>query len=458
MIRTIIAFGTLFALTVAGVAVAADTPPIFDTKWGSNGPDEGQFSGPLGIATDASGNVYVADTGNDRIQKFTSAGAFLTEWGTFGSDEGQFHHPSDVATDASGNVYVVDAGNDRIQKFTSDGTFLTKWGSNGSGEDEFHLPMGIATDSHDDVHVADYHNQRIQKFDSSGNFLATWGGAFVDFISPMSVAIDSGDNFYVVDNQTRIQKFDSSGNFLTEWGSSGSGPGRFNGARRVAIDSHDNVYIADSFNYRIQKFDSAGAFINEWGSFGDGDGQFSEPWGIATDASDNVYVADSGNHRMQKFVPAPAGDPEGECEGTEGVELDARLTHGPDPVAANESATWTVELVATACEDVLDVSAQGGTPAWADTDASTDDGDITVRKQKAKSEVLVWDIGSLSAGEVATATLDVSGTTGRKAACDSVVQLSGDWSVTATAAEPGASPTKYDHAEKVGVTIGGDAC
>jgi tripartite motif-containing protein 71 len=74
-------------------------------------------SPPAGVAADGSGNVYVADNGSDRIEKFDASGAFLTTWGSEGSGDGQFNFPQGVATDGSGHVYVADSANDRIQKF-----------------------------------------------------------------------------------------------------------------------------------------------------------------------------------------------------------------------------------------------------------------------------------------------------------------------------------------------------
>ena len=82
-----------------------------------------------GVAVDSSGNVYVADTNNNRIQKFDSSGTFITKWGSSGTGDGQFEYPTGIAVDSSGNVYVADTDNHRIQKFDSNGTFLTKWGS-----------------------------------------------------------------------------------------------------------------------------------------------------------------------------------------------------------------------------------------------------------------------------------------------------------------------------------------
>ena len=81
------------------------------------GTGDGQLNRPGGVATDSSGNVYVADYLNDRIQKFDSNGNFITKWGSEGSGDGQFNAPNSVATDSSGNVYVTDYANNRIQKF-----------------------------------------------------------------------------------------------------------------------------------------------------------------------------------------------------------------------------------------------------------------------------------------------------------------------------------------------------
>ena len=123
----------------------------------------------------SSGNVYVADTYNHRIQKFDSSGNFLLKWGSpriingihLGSaGDGQFNNPYGVAVDDSGNVYVSDSSNQRVQKFDSSGNFITKWGSFGTEDGQLKLPNGVAVDNSGNVYVTDMKNNRVQKFTS----------------------------------------------------------------------------------------------------------------------------------------------------------------------------------------------------------------------------------------------------------------------------------------------------
>jgi hypothetical protein len=294
--------GTDFSFTATA---APGFPPIFATKWGTFGSDDGAFSDPLGVAVDSAGNVYVADTYNSRIQKFDSSGAFLLQWGTFGTGDGQFYAPYSVAVDSAGNVYVADTIYHRIQKFDSNGNFLLKWGTNGTGEGQFFYPYSVAVDGAGNVYVADTSNHRIEKFDSNGNFLLKWGtngSGDGQFNFPVSVAVDSTGDVYVADQNQRIEKFDSNGNFLLKWGTLGSGDGEFYYPFGVALDGAGNVYVADTDNQRIQKFDSNGNFLLKWGTLGLGAGQFSYPNSVAADGAGNVYVADTSNDRIQKFA------------------------------------------------------------------------------------------------------------------------------------------------------------
>ena len=284
----------------------AEAPPPYRTQFGTRGVEAGQFKMPSGVASDSSGNLYVADTANHRIQKFSAGGAFLRQWGALGSGNGQFYQPLRVAVDGSGNVYVADSTNNRIQKFDSNGAFLTKWGSYGSGNGQLNTPVGMAVDSSGNLYVADYGNHRIQKFDGNGVYLTKWGtygSGAGQFTYPRGIAVDSSNNLYVVDWQNhRIQKFDSNGAFLAQWGTRGKRAGQFDYPESVSVDSSDNVYVVDgTFNHRIQKFTGAGAFLTQWGSLGTGLGFFNRPTAVAVDGSGNVYVTDSLNDRVQRF-------------------------------------------------------------------------------------------------------------------------------------------------------------
>ena len=148
-------------------------------------------------------------------------------------------------------------------------------------------------------------NNRIEKFNSSGTYLTQWGSLGTNngqFNGPVGIAVDSSNNVYVADfDNSRVEKFDSNGNYLTQWGSLGTNNGQFYYAEGVAVDSSNNVYVADFDNSRVEKFDSNGNYLTQWGSYGSGNGQFHGPAGIDVDSSNNVYVADSNNHRVVKF-------------------------------------------------------------------------------------------------------------------------------------------------------------
>jgi glucose/arabinose dehydrogenase/plastocyanin/sugar lactone lactonase YvrE len=219
---------------------------------------------PEGIAVDSfSGNVYVADTANNRIQVFSSNGTFISEWGgDYGSGEGEMRSPAGIALDQEGNVYVADTANNRIQVFSSNGTFISEWGEAYS----FNLPTGVAVDSFGNVYVADTANNRIQVFSSNN------------------------------------------GTLLTEWGEYGTDSGSFNLPTGVAVDSFGNVYVADTANNRIQVFSSNGTFISTVEGYGM-ELKIRYPKGVAVDQEGNVYVADTGNHQFIAFSPhSPISD------------------------------------------------------------------------------------------------------------------------------------------------------
>jgi sugar lactone lactonase YvrE len=257
-----IVFGLFFLNSI--MSTKAETYTVVLT-WGSQGSANNQFLDSNGIAVDSVGNVYVADSGNYRIQKFSNTGEFITKWGSSGSADGYFSLPRDVVVDSVGNVYVADSGNYRIQKFSNTGEFITKWGSRGSADSQFLSISGIAVDSVGNVYVADPKNYRIQKFSNTGEFITKWGSRgsadsqfnyIYSTYEYMGIDIDSVGNVYVADSgNRRIQKFSNTGEFITKYSINNS-MGYEIYPEQVAVDSSGNAYITDGTT--IYKVNSIG--------------------------------------------------------------------------------------------------------------------------------------------------------------------------------------------------------
>ena len=127
-----------------------------------------------------------------------------------------------------------------------------------------------------------------------------YGDSDGELIWPVGIAVDSDENIYIADEwMNRISIFTNSGHFLRNW--STQGDGEFNRTSGIAFDLNDDVYVVDSLNHRVRKFTKDGGYILQFGSFGDGPGELNAPWGVAIDDEGSVYVADHKNHRVQKF-------------------------------------------------------------------------------------------------------------------------------------------------------------
>ncbi len=296
-----------------------DSEGNFLSKWGSANTTPGTFQSPLGVAVYGD-FVYVADSGNNRIQKFRRSNReFLRQWG--GDD--QFEFPTDVAVDHEGNIYVADTLNARIRKFGPDGTHLNTWGEHAiidgkleTGPYKFLLPVGIAV-REGFVYVADLGQNQIRKFKTDGTYVKQWNAQ-----SPVRVAVDQKGNVYSVNQDCNcVQKFNDQGDRLEGWEIKLSGESEITGTSveytglTIAYDPKQGkefLYVSTGEdNYRIWKFrlDAEKAeFCTQIGEPGHEIGQVVFPCGIDVDEDGKIYVADTGNHRIQVFRKGQGAD------------------------------------------------------------------------------------------------------------------------------------------------------
>jgi sugar lactone lactonase YvrE len=334
-----------------------------DGNFGFGGDGAGatgaQLSDPVGVAFDASGNLYIADTENNRIRKVNSSGTISTVAGDgnsgFGGDGGpatsaQLAFPAGVALDASGNLYIADTNNNRVRKVNTGGTVSTVVGDGNSGfggdggpatSAQLAFPAGVALDASGNFYIADAFNNRIRKVDSTGIITTVAGDGTPGFggdggpatcallalgTGPAGVALDASGNLYIADTfNSRIRKVDTSGTISTVAGNGNDGFSGDGGPATsaqlfepfgVAVDANGNLYISDEENNRIRKVNTSGIITTVAGDGGfgfGGDGGpatcalLAVPAGVAVDAGGNLYIADAGNDRIRRVVLGGTG-------------------------------------------------------------------------------------------------------------------------------------------------------
>lgn len=274
---------------------------------------------PRAIAFAPDGTFYVTDTATHMVYHLSAAGTLLHQWGGYSAAiggtpvPGLFNEPWGIAVGPDGSVYVSDTWNGRIQKFTADGKFVTSWGSFGRGNMpfEFYGPRGLAVDAQGRLYVADTGNKRILVFDADGNYLTQFGGAGAEpgkFDEPVGVAVDAQGLVYVSDTwNQRVQVFAPAPDGLTftplrEWDVSGWGSPSLENKPYIAVNSQGHVFVSVPEMYRLVEFDEQGKIVRVWGEYGIEPSQFALPSGLAIDPQGNLWVCDTANHRIMKFT------------------------------------------------------------------------------------------------------------------------------------------------------------
>jgi uncharacterized protein (TIGR03663 family) len=257
---------------------------------GEPGSSPGQFAEPRGLAADGRGNLYVADTKNNRIQVFDTNGGFVRSLG--GTGDGLLKEPCGIAVDADGTVIVADTWNHRIARFGADGSWL---GAVIDDQRAFFGPRAVVL-SREFLYVADTGNKRIVRFDKKWKRVSDWGAPGAgpgQFVEPVGLAADAAGNIYVADTGNhRIQVFDGEGTFLREFPVFGWKD--FYTEPYIAIGPGNSVIATDSTEGRVNEYDSAGNLRRSWRS----DGVFKRPTGITVDAFGRVSVSDREAHRI----------------------------------------------------------------------------------------------------------------------------------------------------------------
>jgi trimeric autotransporter adhesin len=338
-----------------------------------------KLRGVSGVAVDSKGNLYFADITLHRICMVSPEGIISTIAGKgtsgYSGDGGpataaELNQPTGVAVDSKGNIYIADSENNRIRRITATGKIGTVAGNGnetcrGDGgpatQAQLRLPNGVTVHSNGDLYIADTYNHRIRKVTTAGIISTVAGKGTIGYSGdgglataaelnhPTGVAVDSKGNLYIADTKNlRIRKVTTAGIINTVAGKGTSGYSGDGGPAtlallaapsKVTVDSAGNLYIADLYNHRIRKVTAEGTISTVAGNgkpgfSGDGHlatyAQLNSPIGIAVDSAGNLYIADAANSRIRKVTPegtisTVAGNGRHDYSGDGGLAIEAQL-------------------------------------------------------------------------------------------------------------------------------------
>ncbi len=312
--------------TPTSTPIPSSGPKIytFDAMWGSKGSGLNQLNDPEGIAIGPDGDIFIADTGNNRILVWNSYGEPVTSYGAFGSradwrNPPQFNHPAGVFVYPDRKVYVSDSLNSRIVVMDEKGLVVSSWGSQGVSAGQFNLPRTLGEDHYGDIWVLDTGNSRVQIFSKLGLFNSTWGSFGTDatdntmtavFNLPLGFALNNIDQAIVADTGNfRMEVYNDGGIPMTIQGWYGDdGAYVFKEPSGVAITPSGIAAIADGTSGRVVFYNSRNGdfdFLGEWRAKDEilNSNYVPRFRGIASDAQTSLYVTDIQNNVILRLKP-----------------------------------------------------------------------------------------------------------------------------------------------------------
>ncbi len=291
---------------------------VFQFQFGKSGSESGQLKEPQGIAVTSSGNEYVLDTANSRVEEFNTKDELILKFGSKGTEKNEFNEPRGIALDSEGNVWVADTGNNRIEEFSASGTYINKFGTSAT----LKLPQDLVVNSEGDVFVADTGNSRIKEwapekieettYYNTVETFGTKGSGEEQFNEPQGLTFGAEGNLYVVDTgNNRIDEYATKSKekakHVRNFGKEGTGNGQLKAPHGITTDSAGDVWVADSGNNRIEEFGPTGTFVEVFGKEGTSEGKLKKPGAVAIDQENNAWVADTANNNVQEWTPNGTG-------------------------------------------------------------------------------------------------------------------------------------------------------